>query len=227
MGTKVALSSVQRFIAVNTREIEELESIPRANKVEATKAARLIVGSYQQKANDPNVYMSQLVASLHNAPLADVVRIGTHEGILATCKFLPSIAEVREWLELQDEWRVVGIERRKLEIEQLSYRQKFLVDDPQGLRNEAVYGWLATRPALTSEPVPGALRTKEEKLAHRNRALDRILANPETRPITPEWGKDARCALRNLESWESTGDDDDKPATDEQAEDQRASTEPE
>src|SRR5262245_61228108 len=138
---EVVKSSVDRYIANAEKKIIELEAIPRADKRAANKAALLIEGSYLQNANDPEIYHKQLVNVLHNAPLADVIKVGTHEGILATCKFLPSIAEVLEWLWSQDRWRIDIIDQSRADIEQLSAREHSLRNEPRGLKDETVQGW--------------------------------------------------------------------------------------
>lgn len=80
-------------------EIANYENVD-ADEVYASRTIDFLLRSYpQQKPHDPDVYIRQLVMLCTGIPrltLKSMVHPKT--GIIAKCKFLPTVAEVSDWL---------------------------------------------------------------------------------------------------------------------------------
>lgn len=70
------------------------------------KAAMMLFGCYRKgDANDPEIYTAAIAATLADFPL-EVVQYVTdpRTGIASKVKFLPTVAEVREFCDGHAEW---------------------------------------------------------------------------------------------------------------------------
>lgn len=119
---------------------------------EALRAAHLIVASYQQKAQDPETYLKQVASMLTGVHAETLMRIANPNrgGIVAECRFLPSLAEIRDWLDKAEAPYFAEIQRAKNEIETLTYQP-----EPEVSAEER------HRRLETSAQVSGAMRPQQ------------------------------------------------------------------
>jgi len=133
------------------RELAMIENATLTSVEDAAKAVGILVASYPQTPPaEPDVYMRQLRGLLSSFPTNAIeTLVDPLRGILTQCKFLPSIAEVYEWLEkfqepdrrmavrLRD--HITMLEHAPLPSSEpapppLSVRRKQIEDIPPGLR---------------------------------------------------------------------------------------------
>jgi hypothetical protein len=105
----------------------------RCSREEISQAAQLIVGSYPTRgAVDPDVYVRQLAAVLASYPRSIVEQmIDPAHGIVAVSKFLPTIAEVKEFGEGKVIHLHRKLERTKNDIRQLAPPEPTEQADPE------------------------------------------------------------------------------------------------
>lgn len=73
----------------------------------AIKAASILVATYPNQAQEPEIYQSQLIRLFVGRPKRLVGKVADPcQGLVAKSKFLPSIAEVKEWLGDNSDERV-------------------------------------------------------------------------------------------------------------------------
>lgn len=71
-----------------------------ADQIYATEVVSYLLGSFPQQAPDPEVYASQLIALCVGRPKTLLRKmVNPVEGLSGDANFLPSLAEVKAWLE--------------------------------------------------------------------------------------------------------------------------------
>ncbi len=138
----------RQMLADARSKLAEIERAPVSSEKEAAKAAALIVGSYpQSKAANPEVYMRQLRALLTGIPLAALFAlIDPKRGILGRCSFLPTMAEVRAWIEEYEAPRRSLARALRAEIETLGAIEPPRPDDAERERRRQVAASIGEQP---------------------------------------------------------------------------------
>jgi hypothetical protein len=109
------------------RKVAELENSDRASRADAFSVIGLLLASYPSQEPRDDAYVQQLVSVCEGVDL-DVLKamVNPHGGVIATCRFLPSIAEVLEWLD-----RKMSMRQRELEGYRTELRAKTRAAEPE------------------------------------------------------------------------------------------------
>jgi hypothetical protein len=139
-------------------------SMSLCDKVRATAAATLILGSYKRSdVDDPKIYVANAVAVLmrfSEAIVREVCEPGA--GIQTKIDWPPNQKELRQECE-----RIAGEHAQRRHREMLN-RHRVLIDTPQGLRPES-----EVAPSVPRLSGPAAVETEAER---RQRAYDYAMA---------------------------------------------------
>lgn len=158
------------------------------------KVMSLLLSSCAQQPADPKVFLDQLTV-LGVGKSKELLKKLVHptDGILAKTKFIPSIAEVGDWLGIpQDK----AHQARMQSYERLN--QRFIeapINDSEESKAAALARWDAINPK-------------------KKRGIERIFEPDGVKPIQVEDRAALRRALANLEAMNRWGDEDGQPPQD-------------